>query len=181
MFAGQSAASVGCHGTPTVTSQNGTPGTGIVSTLNQSLITPAYSRLSQVWLSDSSKGLIAFNAVPTGNVLTQLTVPGSGGLTKFHRPVFGNNKGRTLLGLLKSFLIPYFPEARNISLASAMVSTGSAFYRKEFTDISGCSLRDDKQPSHRHWWYPTISSTIYSSRISGRRSVILNYGFWQLR
>ncbi|PMD49844.1 uncharacterized protein K444DRAFT_711847 [Hyaloscypha bicolor E] len=73
-FAGQSALSVGCHGTPTVTSQNGVAGTGIV------------------WLSDTTKGLIAFNAVPNGSsVLTQITVPGSGGLTKFHRPVFGNN------------------------------------------------------------------------------------------
>ncbi|KAH8747273.1 hypothetical protein BGZ57DRAFT_971336 [Hyaloscypha finlandica] len=73
-FAGQSAFSVGCHGTPTVTSQNGVAGTAIV------------------WLSDTTKGLIAFNAVPNGSsVLTQITVPGSGGLTKFHRPVFGNN------------------------------------------------------------------------------------------
>lgn len=38
---------------------------------------------------------MAFNAVPNASkVLTQITVPGSGGLTKFHRPVFGNNNGK---------------------------------------------------------------------------------------
>jgi hypothetical protein len=46
-FAGQSAFSVGCHGTPTVTSQNGVSGTAIVGTLSARLQTIAHRRLSR--------------------------------------------------------------------------------------------------------------------------------------
>ncbi|KUJ15855.1 uncharacterized protein LY89DRAFT_670394 [Mollisia scopiformis] len=72
-FAAESNIPLGCHNTPTVTSLNGVAGTAIV------------------WLADTSKGLVAFHAVPNGSVLTQITLPGSGGLQKFHRPIFGNN------------------------------------------------------------------------------------------
>ncbi|CZR60561.1 uncharacterized protein PAC_10457 [Phialocephala subalpina] len=72
-FAAQTSITLGCRGTPTITSQNGAPGTAIV------------------WMHDSTHGLVAFNAVPSGTTLTQITIPGSGGLGKFHRPAFGNN------------------------------------------------------------------------------------------
>lgn len=54
------------------------------------------SDFTQVWLADTSKGLVAFNAVPVNpgpnGVLKELTVPKSGGLSKFQRPTFGNNR-----------------------------------------------------------------------------------------
>ncbi|KAF8865173.1 hypothetical protein BDZ45DRAFT_736811 [Acephala macrosclerotiorum] len=73
VFAAQTSIKLGCRGTPTITSQNGAPGSAIV------------------WMHDSTRGLVAFNAVPSGSTLTQITIPGSGGLGKFHRPAFGNN------------------------------------------------------------------------------------------
>lgn len=42
-------------------------------------------------MHDSTRGLVSFNAVPSGTTLTQITVSGTGGLGKFHRPAFGNN------------------------------------------------------------------------------------------
>lgn len=46
-------------------------------------------------MSDINKGLVAFNAVPVNGVLTQIILPtgaATGGLTKFHRVVFGNSR-----------------------------------------------------------------------------------------
>ena len=37
-------------------------------------------------------GLIAFSAVPSGGVLQPISLPATGGLTKFQRPVFGNGR-----------------------------------------------------------------------------------------
>jgi hypothetical protein len=79
-FAAQTSTTLGCHGTPTVTSLNGQPGTGVV------------------WMADSSKGLVAFQAVPSGTTLVPITVPRTGGTTKFQRPVFGNNRAYVTSG-----------------------------------------------------------------------------------
>src|SRR3979490_3376078 len=46
----------------------------------------------QVWLADGNHGLSAFNAVPVNGVLQPITVPQTGGLTKFQRPAFGNRR-----------------------------------------------------------------------------------------
>jgi hypothetical protein len=73
-FAAETNFTLGCHGTPTVTTLNGTPGTGVV------------------WMSDSSKGLVAFHAVPVGGLLVDIPVMRTGGLMKYQRPVFGNNR-----------------------------------------------------------------------------------------
>jgi len=78
-YVAQSNFTLGCRGTPVVTTLNGQPGTGVV------------------WMADSSKGLVAFNAVPNGAVLTQIALGyGTGGLAKFQRPVFGNNRAYVL-------------------------------------------------------------------------------------
>jgi len=45
-----------------------------------------------VWISDSNQGLVAFNAVPVNGILQSITLPATGGLTKYQRPVFGNGR-----------------------------------------------------------------------------------------
>ena len=77
-FAGKAATthSVGA-GIPTVTSKNGEPGTGIV------------------WLTDPTRGLLAYKAVPVNGSLAQVKI-GTGvnvqGSGKYSRPVFGDGK-----------------------------------------------------------------------------------------
>jgi iron transport multicopper oxidase len=61
-------------GTPTITSYQGQPGTGIL------------------WISDPDQGLLAFNAVPVNGVLTPIHIPPTGGLNKFIRPAFGDGR-----------------------------------------------------------------------------------------
>ncbi|KAG4438082.1 hypothetical protein IFR05_006448 [Cadophora sp. M221] len=66
---------------PTVTSNNGAPGSGIV------------------WLTDVNWGLQAYNAVPVNGVLTPIVFPTSaatGGITKFQRAVFGDGRVYTV-------------------------------------------------------------------------------------
>jgi hypothetical protein len=45
-------------------------------------------------MSDSSKGLVAFHAVPVGSLLVEIPTAQlkTGGLMKYQRPVFGNNR-----------------------------------------------------------------------------------------
>ena len=45
-----------------------------------------------MWISDSNQGLVAFNAVPVNGILQSITLPATGGLTKYQRPVFGNGR-----------------------------------------------------------------------------------------
>ena len=107
----------------------------------------------QVWLSDTTKGLIAFNAMPNGSgVLTQITVPGSGGLTKFHRPVFGNNNGK---------------KPNHLSLTASGLDTARAAFlalvinlNRTLLTPSCLSFRHNKQPSHRHRWPQTVDSHV---------------------
>jgi iron transport multicopper oxidase len=61
-------------GIPTATSYKGQAGTGIL------------------WVTDPNAGLQAFNAVPVNGVLTQLSLPPTGGLNKFQRPAFGDGR-----------------------------------------------------------------------------------------
>lgn len=66
---------------PTVTSNNGVAGSGIV------------------WLTDVNWGLQAYNAIPVGGVLTPITFPttaATGGVTKFQRAVFGDGRVYTV-------------------------------------------------------------------------------------
>ncbi|KAF3929676.1 hypothetical protein AA313_de0203007 [Arthrobotrys entomopaga] len=61
-------------GPVTVTSSNGEEGTGIA------------------WVCDNNNGLRAFNAVPVNGVLSEITIPPTGGLNKFGRPAFGDGR-----------------------------------------------------------------------------------------
>ncbi|KAF8850086.1 hypothetical protein BDZ45DRAFT_680040 [Acephala macrosclerotiorum] len=71
-FAGQSALTFAGRGPPTVTSLNGKAGTGIV------------------WMADVNQGIVAYNAVPVGGVLTPLQYPATGRIQKMQRVAFGN-------------------------------------------------------------------------------------------
>ncbi|KAL1792772.1 hypothetical protein ACET3X_009279 [Alternaria dauci] len=76
-FAGKSSETNGHWGgagLPTITSNNGQPGTGIV------------------WATDVQAGLMAFKAVPVNGTLVELPLPKVEGAVKFGRPVFGNGK-----------------------------------------------------------------------------------------
>lgn len=73
-FAAKTAITYGCKGTPTITSLDGQPGNAVV------------------WMADNLKGVVAFKAVPTSAVLEPIVIPGTGGLEKFQRPQFGNNR-----------------------------------------------------------------------------------------
>jgi hypothetical protein len=64
----------GGAGLPTVTSNQGKPGTGIV------------------WATDVQAGLRAFKAVPVNGTLVELPLPKVEGAVKFGRPVFGDGK-----------------------------------------------------------------------------------------
>ncbi|KAF1966288.1 hypothetical protein BU23DRAFT_331134 [Bimuria novae-zelandiae CBS 107.79] len=61
-------------GIPTVTSNNGEPGSGIV------------------WVTDVDKGLLAYKAVPVDGALLQIGLPKVEGAVRFGRPVFGDGK-----------------------------------------------------------------------------------------
>lgn len=79
--AGKSARVFSGKSVPTVTSNNGLVGTGIV------------------WLVDINWGLQAYNAVPVNGVLTPITLPSgaaTGSLTKFQRAVFGDGRVYTV-------------------------------------------------------------------------------------
>lgn len=73
-LAGKTALTFAGRGVPSVTSLNGTPGTGIV------------------WLTDVNNGLVAYNAVPVNGVLVPYTLPAAGRLQKMQRPGFGNGR-----------------------------------------------------------------------------------------
>jgi hypothetical protein len=64
----------GGAGLPTVTSNRGQPGTGIV------------------WATDVQAGLRAFKALPVNGTLEKLPLPKVEGAVKFGRPVFGDGK-----------------------------------------------------------------------------------------
>lgn len=61
-------------GIPTVTSKNGTSGSGIV------------------WVTDPDKGLLAFKAVPVNGTLVELQLPKIEGAMEYGRPVFGDGR-----------------------------------------------------------------------------------------
>ena len=61
-------------GVPTITTYKGQAGTGIL------------------WVTDPNAGIQAFNAVPVNGILTQLSLPPTGGLNKFQRPAFGDGR-----------------------------------------------------------------------------------------
>ncbi|KAK5663734.1 hypothetical protein OQA88_4165 [Cercophora sp. LCS_1] len=62
-------------GQPTITSNNGLPGSAIL------------------WMTDVNTGLKAFRAVPDNDgVLRQITLPATPGINKFARPAFGNGR-----------------------------------------------------------------------------------------
>ncbi|EPS36328.1 hypothetical protein H072_10165 [Dactylellina haptotyla CBS 200.50] len=74
-LAGKSAKTIGGRlGPVTVTSFKNQEGTGIA------------------WVCDNNSGLRAFYAVPENNVLTEITLPPTGGSGKFSRPAFGDGK-----------------------------------------------------------------------------------------
>jgi len=73
-LAGKSARTFAGLSVPTVTSNNGAPGTGIV------------------WIADTNYGLQAYNAVPVNGVMVPIALPSTaatGGLTHYQRAVFG--------------------------------------------------------------------------------------------
>lgn len=59
-------------GIPTVTSKGGEPGTGIV------------------WVTDPTKGLQAYKAIPVNGTLQEINLPKVDGAMQYGRPVFGN-------------------------------------------------------------------------------------------
>lgn len=61
-------------GIPTVTSNQGKPGSGIV------------------WVTEPEKGLLAFKAVPENGTLVELRLPKVEGANKYGRPVFGDGR-----------------------------------------------------------------------------------------
>ena len=61
-------------GIPTITSNNGQAGTGIL------------------WMSDPDAGLRAWYAVPQNGVMKTINLPQVNGLNKFQRPVFGDSR-----------------------------------------------------------------------------------------
>src|ERR1700709_418752 len=61
-------------GPPTVTTNKGQPGTGVL------------------WIVDPDGGLRAYLAVPSGGTLTKITLPGTQSVGKYQRPVFGNGR-----------------------------------------------------------------------------------------
>ncbi len=76
-LAGKSALTFDGQSVPTVTSNNGQPGTGIV------------------WIADGTYGLRAYKAVPTNGVLNPITFPAAGNtgsINKYQRAVFGNGR-----------------------------------------------------------------------------------------
>lgn len=76
-LAGKSAGSNshwGGIGIPTVTSNQGKPGSGIV------------------WVTEPEQGLLAFKAVPENETLVELKLPKVEGANKYARPVFGDGR-----------------------------------------------------------------------------------------
>jgi hypothetical protein len=61
-------------GTPTVTSNQGKAGSGIV------------------WVTDVDKGLLAYKAVPVNGSLVEIPLPIVEGALKYGRPVFGDGR-----------------------------------------------------------------------------------------
>ncbi|KAF2829674.1 hypothetical protein CC86DRAFT_443817 [Ophiobolus disseminans] len=61
-------------GTPTVTSNQGKSGTGIV------------------WVTDVTRGLVAYKAVPVNGTLVEIPLPKVNGAIKYGRPVFGDGR-----------------------------------------------------------------------------------------
>jgi hypothetical protein len=61
-------------GTPTVTSDQGKPGSGIV------------------WVTDVERGLLAYKAVPVNGSLVAIPLPKVDGAMKYSRPVFGDGR-----------------------------------------------------------------------------------------
>lgn len=61
-------------GVPTVTSDEGRPGSGIV------------------WVTDIEKGLMAYQAVPVNGSLVEMKLPKVEGANKYARPVFGDGR-----------------------------------------------------------------------------------------
>ncbi|KAH0537068.1 hypothetical protein FGG08_006109 [Glutinoglossum americanum] len=62
-------------GVPTITTNKGQPGTGIV------------------WITDVDAGLKAYHAVPDANgKLIKINLPATGGINKFQRPAFGDGR-----------------------------------------------------------------------------------------
>ncbi|KAF2017390.1 hypothetical protein BU24DRAFT_420440 [Aaosphaeria arxii CBS 175.79] len=64
----------GAVGLPTVTSDNGRKGSGIV------------------WITEPTQGLFAYHAVPVNGTLTEIPLPKVEGAMKFGRPVFGDRR-----------------------------------------------------------------------------------------
>ncbi|KAF1851815.1 uncharacterized protein K460DRAFT_274878 [Cucurbitaria berberidis CBS 394.84] len=76
-LAGKSSASGphrGSVGIPTITSNQGKPGSGIV------------------WVTEPEKGLLAFKAVPENGTLVELKLPKVQGANEYGRPVFGDGR-----------------------------------------------------------------------------------------
>lgn len=76
-YAGQTSASTTARAAvsaPVVTSLDGEEGTGIL------------------WVVDPDNGVTAYNAVPENGVLTPITLPASGQVSKFQRLVFGDGR-----------------------------------------------------------------------------------------
>jgi hypothetical protein len=61
-------------GPPTITTNNGKEGTGIM------------------WIVDPDSGVRAYNAVPVNGNMTRIPLPASPSVTKYQRPVFGNGR-----------------------------------------------------------------------------------------
>jgi hypothetical protein len=61
-------------GTPTVTSNQSNPGSGIV------------------WITDVERGLLAYKAVPVNGSLSEIPLPKVDGAPEYSRPVFGDGK-----------------------------------------------------------------------------------------
>lgn len=76
-YAGQTSASTTARAAvsaPVVTSLDGEEGTGIL------------------WVVDPDNGISAYNAVPVNGILTPITLPASGQVSKFQRLVFGDGR-----------------------------------------------------------------------------------------
>lgn len=118
-LAGKTALTFAGKSVPTVTTNNGAPGTGIV------------------WLTDVNKGLLAYNAVPVNGVLTPITLPvgaATGGLTKYQRAVFGDgriyttkaNTVMSLSGAGQKSKIPLSCTPNPLDFGSVMIDQTSA-------------------------------------------------------
>ncbi|KAM7209387.1 WSC domain containing protein [Naviculisporaceae sp. PSN 640] len=131
----QSAGRVGV-GQPTITTNKGLPGSGIL------------------WITDVNTGLKAFRAVPDANgILQPIPLPATPGINKFQRPAFGDGRvfvtaSNRLFALGSPVNLPLNctdpVDFGNVETGSSGTATVSCKANIAITKITGCTTADPR-------------------------------------